>query len=742
MTKDRTRDVRGTLGLAWILVLAVLPANWCDAAERLSGQVHQASAAGVGVKVDTRWLDGGGYRPVRVTVTPTRPVVADRTLSFRFSFNYMMSRNREDVQVVEDVELPADSGPVEATISIPQMIQWQSYKIEVVENGRVIKKLTMGGSTSYDVWGSGWEDWYPRVLVVADKLPDTSNLGRMVIADDNQFQRYGISSNDETAMTTALRTAVSCSPAELPQRWLDYSNVDLLFIRLTQLKELSQTNPGAFDSMIGWTAAGGNLCVSGVGEDWQRVGELESLIGLPVSEKRKTKGAPPTGWTEPNAGRFGKAVQGLGSETLGPFDPIPPDFGRGNRSPYATGGSSVKASVQPIPKRTPAPKQAHFAYRSHEMGLIVAIRPEDPFPGTAAEWAWMLNSIGANRFLWPKRHGVTVTGLNPDFLNFLIPGVGLAPVGAFRILITLFVVAIGPLNYFLLRRRRRLHWLVVTIPVSAGVVTAALFAYALVADGLGTRARVRSVTRIDQRNQRAVCWSRISYYAGLAPSRGLTFSDDIVVVPLKRIAREVRGRRRDLIWREDQWLVSGWLNSRTPTQYLTVRSRSSQFGLDVDGTSAATGKLSVRNGLGSEIHQLLVRTKDGKYFGSSDVAPDAAAKAMPVDPVKALDQMRPLFGKAQLSLPPGVDSSNAGVYGLRSNYQRIGYYYGRNNETPTTKTGRLEATLSAVGRSIPDQGSTGLAPGSYIAIVRKSPEVELGTEATEESSLHVVVGEW
>ena len=525
MTQYRAEKGRGALGLAWAVVLAVLPAGWCDAAERLSGQVHQASAAGVGVRVDTRWLDGGGYRPVRITVTPTRPVLADRTLSFRFSFNYMASNNREDVQVTEYVELPANSGPVEVTIRIPQMIQWQSYTIKVVEDGEVIKNLTMGGTPSYDLYGSGWEDEFPGVLVVGDALPDTSNLGRMVIADDNWFQRYGLSSNDEAAMKTALPTAVSCSPAELPQRWLDYSNVDLLFIGLKQLEKLSQTNPGAFEAIIGWTAAGGNLCVSGVGEDWERMAELESLIGLPVSEKPTIKGAPRAGWIEPNPARFGKAVRGLGSETLGPFDPIPPN-------PYANRDSSVEVDVQPAPKPTPAPEQAHFAYRHHEMGMLVAIRPEDPFPGTAAEWAWMLDSIGANRILWSKRHGVTAIGVNGDFLNFLIPGVGLAPVGAFRVLITLFVVAIGPLNYYLLRRRRRLHWLVVTIPVSAGVVTAALFAYAVVADGLGTRARVRSVTQIDQRNRRAVCWSRISYYAGLAPSRGLTFSDDIVVTAL------------------------------------------------------------------------------------------------------------------------------------------------------------------------------------------------------------------
>ena len=30
----------------------------------------------------------------------------------------------------------------------------------------------------------------------------------------------------------------------------------------------------------------------------------------------------------------------------------------------------------------------------------------------------------------------------------------------------------------------------------------------------------------------AVCWSRLCYYAGLAPSQGLTFSGDVAVLPI------------------------------------------------------------------------------------------------------------------------------------------------------------------------------------------------------------------
>ena len=119
----------------------------------------------------------------------------------------------------------------------------------------------------------------------------------------------------------------------------------------------------------------------------------------------------------------------------------------------------------------------------------------------------------------------TVGGVLWGLVFGLIPGVGSAPVNSFLVLISLFVVAIGPVNYFLLQRQRKLYLLLITVPLGAGVVTSALFIYALVSDGLGVRARARSLTRIDQTSGRTVSWSRQSYYAGLAPSAGMSRSE-------------------------------------------------------------------------------------------------------------------------------------------------------------------------------------------------------------------------
>src|SRR5262249_26323111 len=79
---------------------------------------------------------------------------------------------------------------------------------------------------------------------------------------------------------------------------------------------------------------------------------------------------------------------------------------------------------------------------------------------------------------WDTRHGLTPDAANTEFAKFLVPGVGMAPVTYFQVLITLFVLLIGPANYWFLKRAKRLHLMVLTVPLAAGITTLALFAYA------------------------------------------------------------------------------------------------------------------------------------------------------------------------------------------------------------------------------------------------------------------------
>jgi hypothetical protein len=359
----------------------------------------------------------------------------------------------------------------------------------------------------------------------------------------------------------------------------------------------------------------------------------------------------------------------------------------------------------------------------------------------------MLNSLGSDRWLWYRRHGLSLQRKNADFWNWLVRGVGLAPVTEFRVLITAFVLAIGPLNYFWLRRRGKLHLLVVIVPVAALGVTFALFGYAIMADGLDTRVRARTYTQIDQRAGRAVCWSRISYYAGLAPAGGLVFPDDVVAVPLTSNGGDVSDmpHRQSLVWSPGkQELTSGWLASRTPAQYITVRSRRSAAGLRFVPRGGQSGP-QIENLLGTRVVQLLLADDAGRQYGAADVAPGARAALKTVDPGEENSAILELASERRPGVPQGFIPPSESTFGGRRRYYGAatsGMVPGASLGTSRLENGLRDATMGADKQASKAERST-LAPRTYIAIVERSPEVVFGVDdPREEDSLHVVVGNW
>ena len=73
-----------------------------------------------------------------------------------------------------------------------------------------------------------------------------------------------------------------------------------------------------------------------------------------------------------------------------------------------------------------------------------------------------------------------------------------------------------------------------------------------------------------------------------------------------------------------------------------------------------------------------------------------------------------------------------------------GYWRSSSNTTPPSEeTNRMEVTIAApwMRQAWPICQSS--SPGSYAAIVDRSPDVALGTSAAvEESSFHLILGTW
>ena len=108
-----------------------------------------------------------------------------------------------------------------------------------------------------------------------------------------------------------------------------------------------------------------------------------------------------------------------------------------NRSdePIDTAGGAKKSGQRP------------FVFRGAQLGCVVAIASNKPFPGTRKEWSWIFNSV-EDHTQWFRRTGFSLSRTNDDYWKFLIPGVGEAPIWSFTLLVSLFAVVIGPLNYW------------------------------------------------------------------------------------------------------------------------------------------------------------------------------------------------------------------------------------------------------------------------------------------------------
>ncbi|MDH3719092.1 MAG: hypothetical protein OES79_13320, partial [Planctomycetota bacterium] len=615
--------------------------------------------------------------------------------------------------------LPAGATTASATVPLPQFQPFHTLSWTVTVNGVAAPELNAVPFPGPSSARGGYNEAEPRVLKVTGKRAAGNQRQSTPVPDPRDARRSRWNSPKFTAVDSTPHL-IELSRAELPSSWLGYTSLDSVFISAKTLKLLAEASPGSSKKMQAlrrWVATGGNLYVHDVGNNWGALGELETAFGLPVEPT-----GPPAerGWRADHDQQTQSMMQQAAAT---PVDvQATKSFDRVVLNPQ---------QQQPLLQKF----STKFLWRDYRLGCLVAMAgslPADFQPGVPREVP------APPRQYWSIRHGVSFDQGSQDFWTMLIPDVGLAPIGEFRILITLFVIAIGPVNYFLLRRMGKLHVLLITVPVGAAFVTAGLFLYAVVSDGFDTRVRVRSFTEIDQRTGEAVCWSRQSYYAGMAPPQGLQMPDDVVVYPIgyphRYYYRNEQSNPRDIVWNQDQQLTRGWLNSRTPTQYLVIGARTTDKGLKFQKAPAG---IRVRNQLQTPIHHVLVSDDKGELFWGDSITQAGSATLSPITWKTAQQKVRKIFQENWPRIPDELQQSGGAFSLSQEPYwetwgQSGGYwYYG-------FQSSRLE---HAMHRWLAPK--TPPAPRSYLAIVARSPEVRLGKEkVTESDSFHVILGHW
>lgn len=725
------------------------------------------------LQLDTRWPTSAGIVPARLQLRPigSRVFPADRTLQVTICTK-SWNRIRPVAEVVQTIQVSEGEGEASTNVYLPTDAQTHYFTLTIRENGRLLRDLYTE-SAAFSNMGYYWESGVPRVLIVDQ---DTSSINarsgpasvpkgsaaaagsvpnlRQMISWLGQPINYGGGQLDTTNLNwlqlSEMTANVEYLPgSDLPEDIVGLASIDLVLMDLEELHELAQTHAARFEVLRNWLLSGGNLCVSGAGESYEQLESLERLL-------RVTPATAPQEWfsaqelirlalerrvgrrdnEDPESAMTADEIGGLVGPTSYreewwfPRREVYRDVNLNiQNSRKRSGTASVSLDLRELPD------SPSFAMRRAHMGTIVAFRGEFG-DQTEESWNWLINSLPRSSVDWENRFGLSLASGNDGYWEWMIPGVGLPPVTAFHALLTLFVLAIGPLNYFLLQHYRKLNWLLATVPLGAAVTVLALIAFALVTDGLSARGRVRSWTHIDQRTGDIASWSRQSYYAGLAPSGGLSFPRDAFVFPIDPMpasqASAFAGSRRVQQWNGDQVDYRfGYFPSRTTVQFAVALAGQSTKGIQVTGTHATRGQARVPgvvNQLGARASLVVVRAHDGLLYEAEDLDQGQTVRLKSIDEVVLARRMREVFRDHALSPPPGFDRTlmRNGMFGRRGGSRGV-----------SNRNGILEIALDrlASGHGVIDQ------PDSYVAIVDRSIHTPLGLKSFVESeSLYVVTG--
>lgn len=627
------------------------------------------------IVVDSRWAGTGhgGYLPVRIRA---RNKAKDRSVTFQV-------RGTVVSPVTQTIQLQSGA-TTELTVLVP-MIGEMAYGRPVLQVSVDGKRIS-GLETNFEVRGRSapWPE--PAMLVISDRKASFDDYDKAVHAFF-QAQPQASSNRRSYSRVRSESDRQWITPEMLPRTWLAYSGLDIVSVPISTLIAMEAD---ARQAILGWVETGGTLLVTDVGKKASESRELAAVLEL------AQRAAVGDTWRVPtDASRAAALV-------------------RNPASPAAV-----------VELSWPLGDEA-FAFRRIQRGRVVAF-PGDPMTGTESDWAWFFGALsdsqaGSRWLNWQGRHGMSSRQGQEDFLGFTVPGVGGVPIAAFLILITLFSIVIGPVNFVYLKRRGQLYLLVVTVPVIALVTSVSMIGYATVSHGLGIKSHTRSITFLDQGQETAVTIARVAMFAGMAPS-SLEFSRESAVYPVYPRRSEFGGASVD--WTDRQVFSNNWIKTRTPAQFQVVRRFPLRGRISI-GSPDDQGQLPVDNGLEWNLRCLFVHDASGDRYLAQDVMAGRAVTIKKLPPGDLHNQMIPTT-----KMVSDHFVSTSGSTGSRGGP--------RQDFSLENQFSLLEVNL----RSFQSwSGFDQMPRRSYMAIIDQDPGIERGCSTSDTGSLHVLIGQY
>lgn len=711
----------------------------------LSGNEFSNAAQDIVLSVDSRWVGNsqGGYVPIRVRVSnlgPTRDItlVFDATNSGRESRIPTVKRKLHIEQNASlNLTLPI---PIVTSRNQGDLKVFDQYgsEIEGLRSNHSLPKfngiysrssLLVISSLSIDL----------KSLVPFDNAAVTESayaagfIGTGGVAHLHAGMHHGFRIEEKDALVIP--------PFNLPSSWVDYSGIEFIAVDWQDFQHKLKT--AEREAIVKWTACGGTLIVYSTEKPAAETPELNKLLGY--------DGVPLSRWSACQPSTF------LEDVVIVSADELLAGMGHAHASAAAKAPTETNADIQSpwsISDKT-------FSSRDLNLGKVYVF-PSSPFPGTNDDWAWFFSTIPAHRSRWSERTGINARQGNSEFLNFLIPGVGDVPIYAFLVLMTIFTIVIGPLNYYWLKQRRRLAALVFTVPIIAAITSLTLFTYSLVSDGFSIRNRVHSFTLLDQKRQSAISLSRICLYAPFAPSAGLVFPANCAINPIWSNQRSFENGTID--WSQnDQRLTGGWFRSQTWTQFMTQSNRDERGRLDFTKPASYNSKtLTISNGLAWQLKYVAVHLPPNQWYVGTKIPAGAKAELTLTDQLQVQSHFAEVLLRSPWVFPVGLSVDSYPVTGTSMFgpvHRHMGHMSGNqaNYSISNGHLRRLQQSLTQLdnhwqidakdwrnaGHVTTRKPHSEFEQPYYLGELDESPGIETGVKnSIDQSCLHLIRGEF
>ncbi len=519
---------------------------------------------------------------------------------------------------------------------------------------------------------------------------------------------------DSKSLLQSISSIESLMPTGLPRNWKGLIPYELAIISIEDLVAISKADDDIRTALKSWVSAGGSLVVFNCGKQFEKLPTILPLLtGQP-------SGAPTNKqvlWTVP-----GPAIQKLDRFAMDV------DYYYGPNQPQIT-ISRNEANLGEGDRFTPMPQDVEgaenvpFAVSGFVNGHIIAV-PDDMQKWKLKDWQTLYNTQQAFDSRIDKTIGTSSLASTYDS-GYSIPGVGRPPVIAFQVVISLFVLVVGPGLYIFLYQSGRMHLLLIIAPVLSLLACLGLFLYAIIHDGFDIRGRVQSVTRIDHQSGTAVTHARHAYYAGISP-QGYAFDVQTAVFDARRDnSAATKFRYRD----NDDLVVSGGeLKARNPHQLVSVRSFQTEGRLSVNampGESPEIQKFQIENQFQSNIELAIVRARNQWL-----IAENIGAGAVVVANTATMREIKAKLMALVEEHSPMTSDRQQNAFSVWNPYD------------PDRQAGQSDLLIQNFRSG--NLKTADIEDGGYIAVMQQFDEVPDPQPAAiyGQNQLHMVIGKW